>query len=95
MGGAACVAKKKMCNPPAVATFGIPEILMDDIASGLLDRKTMEEAGLESYLYRCAAIDEEAQKKYNEANNWYYKNIDLVEKNEQPLPAPWYEHKEK
>lgn len=94
MGGAACVAKKRMCNPPAVATFSIPERLIDDMASGLLDRKTMESAGLEAYLYRCAAIDEEAQEKYNQANDWFYKNIDAVERNEKPSPSPWYQHKE-
>jgi aminoglycoside/choline kinase family phosphotransferase len=88
MGGAACVAKKKMCNPPAIATFSIPEIIMSDIASGLLDREVLENAGLESYLYRCAAIDEEAQAKYNEANDWFYKNIYRVEEKKELLPKP-------
>ena len=94
MGGAACAAKKRMCNPPALATFAIPEKLLDDIASGLLDRKTMEESGLEAYLYRCAYIDEEAQAKYDVANKWYYENIKRFEDGKDVLPPPWkrYEH---
>ena len=92
MGGAACVAKKKMCNPPAIATFSIPESIIEGIANGLFDRRVMEAAGLEEYLYRCAAIDEQAQAKYNQANEWYYKNIDLVEKNEKPQPVPWHDY---
>lgn len=89
MGGVACVAKKKMCNPPALATFNIPESLIAGMESGILDKKTMEDAGLADYLYRCAEIDEEAQAKYDEANDWFYKNIYRVEEKKKPIQSPW------
>jgi hypothetical protein len=95
MGGTACVAKKKMCNPPAVATFGVPELLIAGIGDGTLDRGTMEAAGLEDYLYRCAAIDEEGQAKYDEANKWFYSNIYRVEEGKPPAPSPWKSHEDK
>lgn len=90
MGGAACI-KKRMCNPPALARIAIPEQIMDDIASGLLDAKEMEEAGLYEYLYRRAYLDEYIAEKCKEADDWFYKNVDLRENKKpiEPKPAGW------
>lgn len=92
MGGQSCIIKKRACNPPALATFTIPETIMDDMATGLLDRNELESAGLASFLYRCAAIDEYAQSRYNEAITWFYENVERVEAKEKPVPPPWKEY---
>lgn len=90
MGGAACV-KKRLCNPPAMARIGIPEQILDDIASGLLDAKEMEKAGLYDYLYRRAYLDEYIADKCKEADDWFYNNVRLLEsgKAAEPKPTGW------
>lgn len=92
MGGNACILKKRVCDPPALATLAIPEQIISDIASGLLDRSLLEKAGLEAFLYRCAALDEQVMEKYKVALDWFYANVSRVEANDKPLPAPWYQH---
>lgn len=90
MGGAACV-KKRFCNPPALARLAIPEQILDDIASGLLDESEMVKAGLYDYLYRRAYLDEYVAEKAKEADDWFYNNVRLQENKEslKPKPAGW------
>lgn len=87
MSGAACF-KKRMCNPPALARISIPEQILEDIASGLLDRKEMMKAGLDDYLYRRAYLDEDVSEKCKEADNWFYENIRLLENKKEIKPKP-------
>lgn len=95
MGGTACVLKKKMCNPPALARLAIPEEIIASMGRGELSREILEAAGLEDYLYRRAAIDEYAEAKAKDADDWFYRNVALVESRQGPKPAPWggYEHR--
>ena len=92
MGGAACV-KKRMCNPPALARIAIPEQILDDIASGLLNQEEMEKAGLYDYLYRRAYLDEHIAEKCKEADDWFYNNVHRLEygKAPEPKPSTWKE----
>lgn len=87
MGGAACV-KKRLCNPPALARIAIPEQILDDIATGLLDEDEMVKAGLYDYLYRRSYLDEYVAEKCKEADDWFYKNVKALEDKEEVLPKP-------
>lgn len=81
MGGLACVAKKKMCDPPAIAAMHIPEEIIRDYQIGSVQDKYISElAGFAQYMYRAAWIDEDALAKYNQLNEWYYYNVVTMQK---------------
>lgn len=85
----ACVAKKLYCNPPAQAKMKGPELILDAIAKGLLDRKLIESAGLAPYLMRCAYLDEDLAKNYELAEAWLVENLRRIQDdNAKPLPVP-------